>query len=125
MVRIIRMRSQIVSVGICLLVRFWRKKQQWRDIKRDKQGTIRKTVNGGEFVKKISNIFDVGRYSANQGFEMKIDKLWNAFSRVTVGRDYGPTGIISPYTNVVLFFFSFFSKTSACLRAKRAREKEK
>ena len=31
---------------------------------------------------------------------------------------------ISLYTDVVLFFFSFFSKTSASSRAKRAREKK-
>ena len=72
----------------------WGVSVQWRDIKRDKQGIIRKIVNGGEFVEKISGIFDVWRYSADQGFEMKINKLWNAFSRVIVGRDYGPTGII-------------------------------
>ena len=29
----------------------------------------------GEFVKKISGIFDVWRYSADQGFELKIKKL--------------------------------------------------
>ena len=72
----------------------WDVSIQWRDIKRDKQGIIRKIVNGGEFVKKISSIFDVWRYSADQGFEIKINKLWNAFSRVIVGRDYEPTGII-------------------------------
>ena len=72
----------------------WDVSIQWRDIKRDKQGINRKIVNGGEFVKKISGIFDVWGYSADQGFEMKINKLWNAFSRVIVGRDYGPTGII-------------------------------
>ena len=128
----------MVSVGFMFISSFLKEKTtsinsfvmwdvsiQWRDIKRDKQGIIRKIVNGGEFVKKISSIFDVGRYSADQRFEMKIDKLWNAFNRVIVGRDYGPTGIISPYTDVVLFFFSFFSKTSACSGAKRAREKEK
>ena len=107
MVRIIRMRPQMVSLGICLLVRFLKEKTtsvnffimwdvsiHWRDIKRDQQGIIRKIVNGGEFVKKISDIFDVWRYSADEGFEMKINKLGNAFSRVIVGRDYGPTGII-------------------------------
>ena len=107
MVRIIRMRPQMVSVGICLLVRFLKEKTtsvnffivwdvsiHWRDIKRDQQGITRKIVNGGEFVKKISDIFDVWRYSADEGFEMKINKLGNAFSRVIVGRDYGPTGII-------------------------------
>ena len=72
----------------------WDVSIQWRDIKQDKQGIIRKIVNGGEFVKKISSIFDVWRYSADQGFEIKINKLWNAFSRVIVGRDYEPTGII-------------------------------
>ena len=72
----------------------WAVSIQWRDIKRDKQGIIRKIVNGSEFVKKISGIFDAWRYSADQGFEMKINKLWNTFSRVIVGRDYGPTGII-------------------------------
>ena len=72
----------------------WDVSIQWRDIKRDKQGIIRKIVNGGEFIKKISSIFDVWRYSADQGFEIKINKLWNAFSRVIVGRDYEPTGII-------------------------------
>ena len=71
----------------------WDVSIQWRDIKRDKQGVIRKIVNGGEFVKKISAIVDVWRYSADQGFEKKINKLWNAFSRVIVGRDYGPSGI--------------------------------
>ena len=64
----------------------WDVSIQWRDIKRDKQGVIRKIVNGGEFVKKISSIFDVWRYSADQGFEIKINKLWNAFSRVIVGK---------------------------------------
>ena len=78
----------------------WDVSIQWRDIKRDKQGIIRKIVNGGEFVKKISGIFDVWRYSADQGFEMKINKLWNAFSRVIVGRDYGPTGL--PYSWVYI-----------------------
>ena len=53
----------------------WDVSIQWRDIKRDKQGIIRKIVNGGEFVKKISGIFDVWRYSADQGFELKIKKL--------------------------------------------------
>ena len=72
----------------------WDVSIQWRDIKRDKQGIIRKIVNSGEFDKEISGIFDVWRYSADQGFEMKINKLCNAFSRVIVGRDYGPTGII-------------------------------
>ena len=65
----------------------WDVSMQWRDIKRDRQGIIRKIVNGGEFVTKISGIFDVWLYSADQGFEMKINELWNAFSRVIVGRD--------------------------------------
>ena len=72
----------------------WDLSIQWRDIKRDRQGIIRKIVNGGEFVTKISGIFDVWLYSADQGFEMKIKELWNAFSTVIVGRDYGPSGII-------------------------------
>ena len=65
----------------------WDVSMQWRDIKRDRQGIIRKIVNGDEFVNKISGIFDVWLYSADQGFEMKINELWNEFSRVIVGRD--------------------------------------
>ena len=38
---------------------------------------------------------------------------------------YMRTTTSSLYTDVVLFLFSFFSKTSASSRAKRAREKEK
>ena len=72
----------------------WDVSIHWRDIKRDQQGIIRKIVNGGEFVKKISDIFDVWRYSADEGFEMKINKLGNAFSRVIVGETMGLPGLL-------------------------------
>ena len=72
----------------------WDVSIQWRDIKRDKQGIIRKNVNGGEFVKKSVVSLTYDGIVQNKGLPMKINKLWNAFSRLIVGRDNGPTGII-------------------------------
>ena len=72
----------------------WDVSIQWRDIKRDKQGIIRKNVNGGEFVKKSVVSLTYDGIVQTKGLPMKINKLWNAFSRLIVGRDNGPTGII-------------------------------
>ena len=72
----------------------WDVSIQWRDIKRDKQGIIRKNVNGGEFVKKSVVSLTYDGIVQTKGLPMKINKLWNAFSTLIVGRDNGPTGII-------------------------------
>ena len=55
----------------------------------------------------------------------------NSWKQFIVGKTHpeniprGGSQLFSLYTDVVLFFFSSFWKTSACSRARRAREKEK
>ena len=68
---------------------------QWRDVKCDKYGIVRKSVEISKFVKEISSVFNVGWYGTNYGLEVKINKLKDAFSRVIVGRNYGPSRIVN------------------------------
>ena len=49
----------------------WDVSIQWRDIKRDRQGIIRKIVNGGEFVTKISGIFEYDCIVQTKGLRWK------------------------------------------------------
>ena len=69
----------MVSVGMCLLVRFWRKEQHASIpslcgmlVHSDVTSSVTsralstgKSVKDGEFVKKICGVFDLGRYGAD------------------------------------------------------------